>query len=113
MFTSSEVLRTAWAGYNAQIDGAREAAAHLGRPFNDSFKPKLFASYVRSAIRHHKGRAAVEAMIATEAKQSPEVAAIRNEIRVMDYSDGPTNSERYNALQAQLFRLSAQQGAAQ
>lgn len=86
------------------------AAAHLGVPCVESFKPRLFASYLKSAWRQHKGREAVEALIAAEAKQSPEVKAIRNELRVMDYSDAPINRDRYRSLQAQLMRLSANGG---
>jgi hypothetical protein len=49
-------------------------------------------------------------MIAAEAKQSPEVKAIRNELRVMDYSDAPTNRDRYRDLTSQLMRISTQGG---
>lgn len=107
MFTSSQVLATAWEGYNRQIAGSREAAAYLNVPYVEAFKPRLFASYLRSAWRQHKGREAVEALIAAEARQSPEVKAIRNELRVMDYSDAPINMDRYRTLNAQLMRLSA------
>ena len=112
MFTSSEILRDAWAGYNRQVDGAREAAASLGVAYDPSFKPRLFASYLKSAWRAHKGREALEAQIAAEAAQSPEVKAIRNELRVMDYSDAPTNWERHRELTIALMRASATKGEA-
>ena len=92
----------AWAGYQAQVEGFEPRV----------FRPRLFASYLRSEWRKAKGRAALEAQVAAEPVMTPRAAEIRNELQVMEMSDAPTNWTRHHDLTVELFRIAAMEAPA-
>lgn len=102
MLNRSKILLAAWEAYRA--------ASVPGTPFNRArFALDLACQWAwakRAAAVATKRRDEVDAKVAAEPVATPRAIEVRDELRVMELSDVPTNWARHHDLTVELFRLS-------